>query len=218
MNEDGVLPMSGIVYVLSNPAMPGLLKIGHTTQEDINIRLGQLYSTGVPVPFQLEFACRVENPEEVEEALHEAFAPNRINPKREFFRLNPSQPLAILRLLDKQSEGRVEDVTEEVARQSSADVDAASLQARDELAQRRPNLNFEEMGIPVGARLYAIKSGEFVTVTGPKKVRFDNEQEDMSLTQATRRILGTEYSVAPIPHWTYEGRSLREIYNETYGD
>jgi hypothetical protein len=138
MNEDGVLPMSGIVYVLSNPAMPGLLKIGHTTQE--------------------------------------------------------------------------------VARQSSADLDAASLQARDELAQRRPNLNFEEMGIPIGARLCAIKSGEFVTVTGPKKVRFDNEQEDMSLTQATKRILGTEYSVAPTPHWTCEGRSLREIYNETYGD
>ena len=54
-----------IVYVLTNPAMPGLVKIGYTTQEDAGGRLAQLYTTGVPVPFTLEFACRVPNAEEV---------------------------------------------------------------------------------------------------------------------------------------------------------
>jgi hypothetical protein len=74
-----------IVYVLTNPAMPGLIKIGRTDQEDANSRIGQLYTTGVPVPFTIEFACKVPNAEDVERALHIAFAPNRINPKREFF-------------------------------------------------------------------------------------------------------------------------------------
>jgi hypothetical protein len=38
----------------------------------------------------------------------------------------------------------------------------------------------------------------------------------MSLTAATQQVLGTEYAVAPGPHWTYDGRLLRDIYDETY--
>ena len=74
-----------IVYVLTNSAMPGLVKIGYTAQDDANSRIAQLYTTGVPVPFTIEYACKVQNAEEVEKALHVAFGPNRINPRREFF-------------------------------------------------------------------------------------------------------------------------------------
>ena len=38
----------GIVYLLTNPVMPGLVKIGMTTQEDIDKRMKELYMTGVP--------------------------------------------------------------------------------------------------------------------------------------------------------------------------
>ena len=41
-----------IVYAARNPAMPGLIKIGRTDQE-ADARLSQLYTTGVPVPFQV---------------------------------------------------------------------------------------------------------------------------------------------------------------------
>ena len=41
----------GIVYVLTNPAMPGIVKIGKT-HASLGSRLSQLYSTGVPVPFE----------------------------------------------------------------------------------------------------------------------------------------------------------------------
>lgn len=82
-----------LVYVLSNPAMPSLVKIGRTSHDDANIRIAQLYTTGVPVPFTLEFAARVQNAEEVEKAIHIAFGPYRINPKREFFALMWNKPL-----------------------------------------------------------------------------------------------------------------------------
>jgi hypothetical protein len=75
----GAMALS-IVYVLTNPAMPGLVKIGQTAAEDAAIRIAQLYSTGVPFPFKLEFAAKVSNPDEVESALHRAFAPSRANP------------------------------------------------------------------------------------------------------------------------------------------
>ncbi|GAB4223286.1 MAG: hypothetical protein Kow0076_5540 [Francisella sp.] len=35
-----------IVYVLTNPSMPGLVKIGKTTQSDVECRMKQLYSSG----------------------------------------------------------------------------------------------------------------------------------------------------------------------------
>jgi hypothetical protein len=198
-----------VVYVLSNPAMPGLVKIGCTAQEDANTRLGQLYTTGVPVPFKLEFACKVENPQEVERALHLAFAPSRINPKREFFQIEPDQAIAILRLL------HMEDATEEVESQPSP-VDEQSKNAADQMKSRRPNLNFEEMGIPHGTELRSIHTDAIAIVTGNRKVLFDGEE--MSLTAATRLDLAIDYHMAPAPNWSYNGKNLRDIYNDTYGD
>jgi hypothetical protein len=53
-----------------------------------------------------------------------------------------------------------------------------------------------------------------VTVLGERKVQLDGVE--MSLTAATRQLLGLDYSVAPGPYWTYEGRGVRDIYNATY--
>lgn len=198
-----------IVYVLSNPAMPGLVKIGRTDNQDANSRIGQLYTTGVPVPFTIEYACMVENPDQVEKALHIAFAPQRINPKREFFQIDPEQAIAILRLLN------TEDATKEVTGQSSG-IDVESVQAAVALKAKRPNMNFTEMGIPDGSVLHSVEDDSTATVVAPKKVRF--QDEEMSLTAATRIVLGIEHSVQPSPYWTFNGRSLRDIYNETYTD
>jgi hypothetical protein len=116
--------MPNVVYVLTNAAMPGLVKLGWSAQEDVSSRLTQLYTTGVPVPFDLVYVCRVENADEVENALHTAFGPNRVNPRREFFRIDPEQAIAILKLL------HTVDATAEVASQPTA-IDAQSIQAAE---------------------------------------------------------------------------------------
>ena len=36
----------GIVYLLTNPVMPGLVKIGMTERNEIDARLKELYTTG----------------------------------------------------------------------------------------------------------------------------------------------------------------------------
>ena len=203
------MPNLSIVYVLTNPAMPGLVKIGRTDGDDVNPRVTQLYTTGVPFPFTVEFACRVPNPDEVEAALHHAFNPNRINPKREFFQIDPSQAIGILKLL------HVEDATREVEQQASA-VESIELEAADQYRTRRPNLNFEEMGIPVGSTLIFTKTGTTATVIAPKKVRLGEDGEETSLTAATRQLLGLDYSVAPGSYWRFQGKTVSEIYNDTY--
>ncbi|NBO92714.1 MAG: GIY-YIG nuclease family protein, partial [Planctomycetia bacterium] len=49
--------MADIVYVLTNEAMPGLIKIG-LTSDSVESRLTSLSShTGVPLPFECYFAA-----------------------------------------------------------------------------------------------------------------------------------------------------------------
>ncbi|WP_419192461.1 GIY-YIG nuclease family protein [Engelhardtia mirabilis] len=198
------------MYVLTNPAMPGLVKIGMTNQSEPNTRVAQLYTTGVPVPFTVEFACRVLNPSEVEKALHVAFGPHRVNPKREFFQIDPEQAIAILKLFDT-----AEDVTTDLAGDLEG-IEPQESAAAEKLKSRRPNLNFEEMGIPMGAFLHSNRSSDVVKVVGPKKVMFNGEE--MSLSAATQTMMGVDYPLAPGPYWTFEGEAMKDIYNKTYVD
>jgi hypothetical protein len=77
----------GYVYVLSNPAMPGLVKIGCTDRSPRD-RVAELSaSTGVPEPFVLEVAAFFVDHADVEQELHRSLAEYRLRDSREFFRL-----------------------------------------------------------------------------------------------------------------------------------
>ena len=85
----------GIVYVLTNPAFPGLLKIGHTVQP-LEKRMKSLHSTGLPEPYKCVAAWEFEDHKGAERALHAAFADFRHSRGREFFEIKPDRVLAIL--------------------------------------------------------------------------------------------------------------------------
>lgn len=80
--------MLGIVYVLVNQAMPGLIKIGQTA-DNIETCMRQLDTSGVPLPFECSYAAEVNDANRVERALHEAFEDQRVRRNREFFELSP---------------------------------------------------------------------------------------------------------------------------------
>ena len=198
---------TGIVYVLTNPAMPGIVKIGRTSRGSIDARLAELYSTGVPVPFECAFAGHVADHDRVERAFHLAFGPYRINPKREFFQIEPEQAVALLELMV------VDDVTPELQREAD-EVDTESRAGARRLKARRPPMNFEDMGIAVGAQLEFVQGGVTCEVASPRRIVHAGEES--SLTALTHRLLGTKYAVQPSPHWTYQGRRLSDLYDETY--
>jgi hypothetical protein len=74
--------MPRIIYVLTNEAMPGLVKIG-LTSDSVESRIANLSaSTGVPLPFECHFAAEIPegvNLEKIEKTLHQLFAEHRIN-------------------------------------------------------------------------------------------------------------------------------------------
>ena len=85
------------------------------------------------------------------------------------------------------------------------------------IRKRRPNLNFREMGVPVGAKLvFHDDESVIVEVIDDRKVRMGNGEE-VFLTPATQSVLKTETSVHPTRYWLFEGRPLSDMYNETYG-
>ena len=200
---------SQIVYVLTNPAMPGLVKIGKTTQLEVDERMKQLYGTGVPVPFDCAFACQVKDATEVEKALHFAFGNGRINPNREFFKIEAERVVAVLKLL------KVDDITTQFEQQLEADVGAVDKQSAQNLKDtKRPRMNFHELDIPNGSVLVSKDGLVQVTVVGEKKVDFKGSI--CSLTAATRKLLGLpdDYTLQPSPHWTFNGKTVKEIYDE----
>lgn len=77
----------GFVYVLSNESMAGLVKIGVTTKTPKE-RAFQLFSTGVPTPFNVECAVYFRDIHVVEGRLHEKFSYCRVSESREFFQID----------------------------------------------------------------------------------------------------------------------------------
>jgi len=203
------MEINEIVYVLSNPAMPGLVKIGKTTQADVKLRMNQLYTTGVPVPFECVYAIEVNDCSKVESALHIAFGPSRINPNREFFKIDSEQAIAILKLLGQN------DVTPQVSADLNSNVSQAEKDSGKKL-KKRPRLDFSEMKIAPGSILLFKDGNTTVEVKDNKKVVYNGEV--ISLTAATRDLLDIDYSVQPSPHWMYEGKLLKDIYDEVYSD
>lgn len=201
----------GIVYLLTNPVMPGLVKIGMTAQEDIEKRMRELYTTGVPVPFECQFACKVKKGDcgKIEKALHAAFVPQRVNANREFFRIQVEQAKAILELFHHT------DVTEEVSDEIENDLTDDDKAATKKARLHRPPLNFFEMGMKKGDVLQW-KDDPSVTLSVYTERTVIFEGKEMAISAVTRDLKGSKWYVAPGSYWLYNERLLSEIYDETY--
>ena len=201
----------GIVYLLTDPVMPGLVKIGMTAQKDIEKRMRELYTTGVPVPFECQFACKVKKGDcvKIEKALHAAFAPQRVNANREFFRIQVEQAKAILELFHHT------DVTEEVSDEIENDLTDDDKAATKKARLHRPPLNFFEMGMKKGDVLQW-KDDPSVTLSVYTERTVIFEGKEMAISAVTRDLKGSKWYVAPGSYWLYNERLLSEIYDETY--
>lgn len=91
-------PGSGYLYLLANPAMPGLVKIGWTSRQPTE-RVSELTSaTGVPSPFVLVYDLFVQNAQQAESWVHARLSERglRTSENREFFTVSPSDAVEIM--------------------------------------------------------------------------------------------------------------------------
>jgi hypothetical protein len=86
----------GYIYVLSNEAMPGIVKIGRT-ERLVQDRADELHDTATPLPFRIEYQAACFNPQQAERAIHLQLSSCRVNSAREFFRVAPSDAIVTIR-------------------------------------------------------------------------------------------------------------------------
>jgi T5orf172 domain len=174
-------PELQIVYVLTNPCMPGIIKIGRTG--NLEMRVATLSSaTSVPEPFEVAYAAYVEDAPFVERAIHAAFSLHRM-PGREFFRLPVANAIAALSLAevsqvslaaeDDQPTQIVAEVRERAVRKHSATPDVFTALK----SAGRPLSNREL------AELMGVCDGE-----ASKRVKALEEQLEISRDGKFRRI------------------------------
>lgn len=190
-----------ILYILVNEAMPGMVKIGRTT-DDVSSRIAALNTTGVPLPFECYFAAEVEDAARLERLLHQLFSEYRVNPKREFFRVEPEKVVLAISI------GHHKPI-----QVKEPELDAEDRDALQRTKQRRPNLRIEALDISVGAKL-AFSRDESIQATVLPGNRVELGGEPMSLSAAALKVLRRMGYSTPTAqgaiYWTYDGELLEE--------
>lgn len=210
----------GIVYIVQNPAFSHLFKIGFTCKKCVEDR--GLDASNVPEDYKTLFAYECDNPEEIEKLLHETFDIYRHytekGRKTEFFYIGcVQQAKKHLEVLKKA--GSVQEVTEEF--QDDIDDVQKNKSEYDETKSiekitKRPRFSFEKMGISNGEELHFIKNPNItVKVKNDRQVEYEGETQ--SFSRLTSKILNAKWDyTCPTTYWTYKGKSLQDIYDETY--
>ncbi len=197
--------MPNIIYVLTNEAMPGLVKIG-LTNDKVELRIAQLSThSGVPLPFECYFAAEVNDCAKLEKTLHQLFSESRINPRREFFRIDPEKVVLAISI------GDFKEITPGVT-----EIDKEEQKALEKAKARRPPIRLEALGIKPGDVLTCSRDETLTaTVVDGGKVNFQGEIQSLS-SAALKALHCLGYSTPAASgsqYWMFDGELLDERRN-----
>ena len=88
---------AGWLYVISSPSLPGLVKLGATRRLNPTIRVKELSSSSLPEPYHAHCFVFSDDCFDLENNIHKYFDKERVNPDREFFRIEPKEAIDVLR-------------------------------------------------------------------------------------------------------------------------
>jgi hypothetical protein len=202
--------VAGVVYVLTNAAMPNLVKIG-ITNGGVADRIKSLDNTCLPLPFECFYAAEVSDAAKVEKAIHEAFGDHRVRKNREFFKISPDKPKAIIELLC------LKNVTPGVELLTEPD----DKEALDQAKKRRSQFRFSLVKLNPGTVLESVFDESITSVVKDDRlVEFRGEERSLSssaLEIAHEKGLGWSAIAGP-DYWKYDGRTLSELREDEAGD
>ena len=96
---------AGYIYILSNVSMPGILKIGFTTNSPEDRVKDLSRATGVPTPFTVAFFMHVTSTSRAEREIHLKLDKYRVSANREFFTVPLQEAIKIIQEVAKEYPG-----------------------------------------------------------------------------------------------------------------
>lgn len=90
---------AGYVYILENDSLKDMVKIGSTSYSGEERAKKLSSSSAVPTPFKVAYQEYVNDYENFEKTLHRIFDENRVNNKREFFRVSTKNVISVIQKL-----------------------------------------------------------------------------------------------------------------------
>ena len=135
--------MKGWVYVITNKAMPGIIKVGYS-MKDPELRAAELNHTGSPHPYVVDYEVLVEEPRDIEQAAH-----GRLRDKREgkeWFRCSTEEAIAAIKSVvgsraQVENFKRADRAKAETIRQQKEAEERAKRAADEERQRREAALN-----------------------------------------------------------------------------
>ena len=190
----------GYIYIMTNPALKDMVKIGFAT--DVETRRKQLSTTALP--YEYEVYATYETSGNLEDKKLHKMIDNlnpdlRVSSNREFFVMSPQDAYDLLEAI-----ATISGTKDKLKKVKLADAKKQKV--------RRPPVNFAKCNIPVGAELVFIDDPSVVvTVVNERKVQYKNEIT--SLSAISDSIKG--YSTPGPSFFTYNGKKVSDIAEET---
>lgn len=218
MDED----YKNVIYILTNPALDGFVKIGFAS--DLQKRIKQLsQASSIPYSFQA-YAVYETTAKLTDKALHDVI--DSLNPdlrtheeddqgkthKKEFFVMSPEEAYTILEDIAKISGTtnrlhRIKQTKEEAA-------DTAEATEIKKAAMLKP-FTFSACDIPIGAEVVFTRDPSIKgVVVDDKHIKIGDEIS--SLSAVVKKYTGWKTAQGPA-YFTYNGRLLKEIHAEKSG-
>ena len=190
----------GYIYIMTNPALHDMVKIGYAT--DVEARRKQLSTTALPYEYEVYATYETEGNLE-DKKLHKLI--DNLNPdlrvsiNREFFVLSPEDAYELLESIAiiSGTKEKLKKIKQSPSKRQN---------------KKRPRVNFEKCGIPIGAELiYAEDPSVVAIVETDRKVRYNDEIT--SLSAISDRLKG--YSTSGPAYFTYKGELVCDIAERT---
>jgi hypothetical protein len=203
--------MRGKIYILTNDAMPDYIKIGFTAADDVETRMRQLDTTGLPLPFRLHACIEVENAQQLEKLAHDVFASQRARPNREFFLMEPETAVRYLKAVSL-NDSSARWVT---ADQQMIDETGKHLTETQVVKPKQASFTFSAADVPLGSQVYFVRDASIsAKVVSETEVEF--EGNITKLSPLTRMIFERQGTVnasgayAGPDYFTYEDEILSD--------
>ena len=191
----------GYIYIMTNPALHDMVKIGYST--DVEKRRKDLSTTALPYDYEI-YATYETSGKLEDKKLHNLI--DKLNPElrvsvnREFYIMSPEDAYELLEAI-----AYINGSLDKLVKYKEDNVISAT---------KRHPINFTKCGIPIGAELVYMEDPTIkVTVVSDRKVLYNNIET--SLSSIVQEIKGMKHKPQGTVYFTYNGKSLIEIANET---